>query len=172
MLLLPSGASAFESSTADRYSIVHGCYALQSADTGEFVRKSSGAYDASAGGLGGAEPFRMQATTLGRYLFYDTDEKFMAVDGQGVSADAEPSNAADWTVKKPGSTFEVVNTFEQRELGVSGDELTATGSVAGDSGQFNLLAAEGCPKYPEITTNVKGAPTRTFPRYKEATGQI
>ena len=113
MLVLPSGASAYEPSTADRFSIVHGCYALQSAATGKYVTKSGGGYDASAGGLGGAEPFRMQATDLGRYLFYDTDEEFMAVDGQGVSADPKPSNAADWTVKKPGATFEVVNTWRE-----------------------------------------------------------
>jgi microsomal dipeptidase-like Zn-dependent dipeptidase len=172
MLLLPTGASAFQSSTADRYSIVHGCYALQSAATSKYVTKSGGAYQASAGGLGAAEPFRMQATALGRYLFYDTDEQFMAVDGQGVSADPKPSNAADWTVKKPAGTFEVVNTWEKRELGTSGDDLTATGSVAGDAGQFNMVEAQGCPKYPEITTNVKGAPTQTFPRYREASGEL
>ena len=63
------------SSTADRYSIVHGCYALQSADTGKFVTKSGGAYTSPPAASAAAEPFRMQATALGRYLFYDTDER-------------------------------------------------------------------------------------------------
>ena len=64
-----ASASGYQPSTQDRYSIVHGCYALQSADTGKFVTKTGGGYDVSGGGLGAAEPFRMQATALGRYLF-------------------------------------------------------------------------------------------------------
>jgi microsomal dipeptidase-like Zn-dependent dipeptidase len=160
-------ADAFKSSTKDRYSIVHGCYALQSADSGKFVTKSGGAYDVSGGGLGAAEPFRMQATALGRYLFYDTDKHFMTADGNALTSAAEPSDAADFSVEKPGA-FVIYNGFVNKSVGVSGEQLVA----GGERSSFNFVAAEGCPKFPEITTNVKGAPTQTFPRYKEAKGEL
>ena len=55
----------------DRFALVGGCYALKSAASGKFVVKTAdGRYSASAGGAGGAEPFQLQATALGRYLFY------------------------------------------------------------------------------------------------------
>ena len=47
---------------------------------GKFVVKTAdGGYRASAGGAGAAEPFRMQATALGRYLLYGAKQDFMAV---------------------------------------------------------------------------------------------
>ena len=175
LLALPALAAAGvlpKPSTETRYSIVRGCYALQSTATGKFVAKSGGGYDASAGGLGAAEPFRMQATALGRFLLYDTDEEFFTADNQSLVAEPEPSNAADWSVTKPGDEFELANGFVKRELGVDGDELVALGNVSGDAGRFTLMVAEGCPKYPEISTNVKGKPTTGFPRYRETTGTL
>ena len=68
-LLLVSPAAAQAASDDSRYSLVHGCFALQSTVNGAFVAKSGGSYSASAAGDGAAAPFRMQATALGRYLF-------------------------------------------------------------------------------------------------------
>jgi hypothetical protein len=57
-----------------RYALAGGCYALKSVATGRVVSKApDGRYTASGGG----EPFRMQATALGR------SGRVLAVDGSG-----------------------------------------------------------------------------------------
>src|SRR5215207_10979350 len=74
------GVFAGDAGAADRYSLAGGCYALQSVATGKLVTKTSGrGYRAAAGGAGGAEPFRIQATALGRYLLYGAKRDFMGV---------------------------------------------------------------------------------------------
>jgi hypothetical protein len=62
-----------------RYALAGGCYGLKSVATGRFVVKAAdGRYTASAADVGAAEPFHMQATALGRYLFYGHKGDFMA----------------------------------------------------------------------------------------------
>src|SRR3954465_3128460 len=87
LLALPTAAAAAKAPT--RYSLVHGCYALGSAN---------------GPGLSGGEQVRMQAPALGRYLLYTPDQKFLAAQDDGsVSASGQPSPAADWEVKPPGA---------------------------------------------------------------------
>src|SRR4051794_28271669 len=84
VLALPAAAQA-----QTRYSLVHGCYALSSAN-GEALK--------------GGENVRMQATTLGRYLLYRPDGTFLAAQDDGsVSPAKEPSPAADWRVDPAGN---------------------------------------------------------------------
>ena len=72
------GSAAGEARAQDRYALAGGCYALKSVATGKFVVKAAdGRYRATAGAAGAAEPFRMQATALGRYLFYGAERDFM-----------------------------------------------------------------------------------------------
>src|SRR3954452_14560586 len=80
VLALPSIAHA-----VDRYSLQGGCYALQ---------------DSSGAPIAGGEQIRLQATTLGRYLFYRPDSTYLAsqADGSFTPADA-PSPAADFIVE-------------------------------------------------------------------------
>ena len=80
VVLLAMGVCAGDAQAQDRYSLVGGCYALKSAATGKFVAKTAGGgYRATAGGAGGAEPLRMQATDLGRYLLYGAKRDFVGV---------------------------------------------------------------------------------------------
>ena len=84
---LPAAADAQQT----RYSLVHGCYALQGAN-GQT--------------LAGGDKIRMQATALGQYLLYRPDGTFLASQGGGGVAPAgEPSPAADWRVDQAGSGF-------------------------------------------------------------------
>src|SRR3954452_20578703 len=77
LLALPALATA-----ANRYSLQGGCYALQ---------------DASGKTVTGGESIRLQATTLGRYLFYRPDHTFLAAQPDGSLAPATaPSPAADF----------------------------------------------------------------------------
>ena len=95
VVLLAMGVFAGEARAADRYALAGGCYALKSVATGKFVAKAAdGGYRASAGGAGGAEPFRMQATTLGRYLLYGAKRDFMGVGKPSPIPVATPDQPA------------------------------------------------------------------------------
>ena len=61
-----------------RYDLAGGCFALRSEQTGGYVAKAGGGYAANSG-FGGAERFRMQATDLGKYLFYGPAPDFLAL---------------------------------------------------------------------------------------------
>src|SRR4051794_1230705 len=86
LLATPAATSAAQPPT--RYSLVHGCYSLQSA---------------SGRALAGGEHVRMQATALGRYLLYRPDSTFLAAQDDGsVTPAGEPSPKADWRVAPAG----------------------------------------------------------------------
>jgi hypothetical protein len=119
-----------------RYALAGGCYGLKSVAAGRFVAKGAdGRYTALAAGIGAAEPFRMQATALGRYLFYGRKGDFMAAGARQtvpgvpvppvppvpglplpvaaaaaddpVQSAAQPSPAADWRVDVAGGDFAI-----------------------------------------------------------------
>jgi len=150
----------------DRYSIVADCLALKA--PGGYVAKSAGGYDTSAGDLGGAEPFRMQATALGRYLLYGSNRDFLALGGDAIVSDAEPSDDSDWTVNEVDGGFQIVNEFAGKALAVGGSGAL----VAGSPTTFELVEASGCPEYPEVELNVEGTPGKGSPKYGEVTGTV
>ncbi|HWH32299.1 MAG TPA: hypothetical protein VNU01_06470 [Egibacteraceae bacterium] len=73
----------------DRYDLAGGCWAVQSAASGGFVRRDGGGFAATADAAG-AEPFHFQATDLGRYLLYGSAQDFVAASDSplGTAADA------------------------------------------------------------------------------------
>src|SRR5918998_5227759 len=148
--LISGPAPAAAQTDLTRYSIVHGCYELRSGS-------------ASAG------PFRMQATDLGRYLLYGTDKIFLTAEGDSAVAASEPSDGADWTVRESGGGFTFVNEFVDRALAVgSGGDVVA--GPAGAPATFDLVAASGCPEYPEVGLNVEGTPGKGKTPYGEVSG--
>jgi hypothetical protein len=151
-----------------RYALANGCYALRSRQAGRYVAKSGGGYRASAGGVGGAEPFRMQATALGRYLFYGPARDFMAGSGNAVQPAGAPSPSADWRVDVSGNGFRISLPSAGKVLAVSGDRL-----VLADSGDtFTFEPTRGCAVYPEIETNASGSPLRGRTPWAEVRGLI
>jgi microsomal dipeptidase-like Zn-dependent dipeptidase len=159
----------------NRYSIANGCYALRSQANGAWVIRDGAGYRALADGPGAAEPFRMRATDLGRYLFYGPTRTFMAASGgSAVTAAAQPSNASDWTVNEDGGAFEITNGFVGRQLAVDGDgRLTAVSAgTAGAAGRFAFDATGGCANYPEVEVNASGPVGKGSPRYGEVSGLV
>ena len=156
------GAPAAQAQSADdRYSLVHGCFALRSVETGNFVVKAGSGYEATAPTAAAAEPFRMQATDLGRYLLYGAAQDFLGIGAilNNVNSATQPSDSTDWTVNEDGGDFRIVNEFVERDLAVgAGGALTTVGGGAGGSaGVFGFEPATGCADYPEIDTNVTGS---------------
>ena len=152
-----SDAGGHVPSADDRYSLANGCFALRSLQTGDLVARGGGRYVAN--GAAAAEPFRMQATDLGRYLFYGPGKRFMArgSGGRAVPAGA-PSNDSDWTVNEDGGGFRIVNGFSRRDLvvGATGALATVRAGSGGAAGLFAFEPASGCIDYPEVEVNVDG----------------
>ena len=154
----------------DRYAMAGGCYTVQDAASGKFVRRSADGFAVSAGKQAQGEPFHFQATDLGKYLLFGSQEDFVAraggtpLDGLGltgggdaVAAAAEPGESADWVVRGGSTyTFTLEDGSEPRHLAVGdGGALTLADSPA----RFRLRLTEGCAAWPEVSTSTKG---RTF----------
>jgi microsomal dipeptidase-like Zn-dependent dipeptidase len=156
----PAGATAADA--PDRYALVHGCYVVRSAQTGQFVRRVGGGYRADAATAGAGTPFRMQATALGRYVLYGPDRAAPEQAGQGVRPATVLGGASDWAVRPDGDGFQL-QALTGGQLAVQPDAngtLSATGGAVGTPGRFSFVAADGCATFPEADVNASGTPAR------------
>ena len=140
----------------NRYAMAGGCYALKSATSGWIVRDGDG-YAATGRNADAAEPFHLQATDLGHYLVFDSKRQYAtpgAAAGDPITAEDTADESSIWKVTGPGPEF----VFSAGDLRWSptGD---GTAVMADDRAAVRARLTDGCAKWPEITTNVKG---RTF----------
>ena len=172
--LLAPVAPASASEDPARYALQGGCFALRSAATGKVVQKGGGTYVARGDGAGAGEPFRLQATQLGQYLFYDTGDQHLAAGADGRTAPLTVADAsADWVVDvAPGSTFTVVRGDRALAVGDDGALRAVPAATVGDRGRFALDAREGCKRFPEADVNVTGAPSEGPTAYSETAGFV
>lgn len=172
-LALGTVPAAAKPKSPDRYSFAGGCYALQ-LPTGGFVQRSGTGYNDLGTAPPRSEAFRMQATTLGRYLLYGLGRDFLAAgDGDAIVAAADPSAAADWNLVELGDhRFELRNASTDRPLLRRGDGVLAQGSPGqSDSSTVFLFEGSGsCATFPEISLNAKGKPAGGSTPFTEATG--
>ena len=136
LLGMPTASSADGPPELGRYDLAGGCFALRSEQTGSYVAKAAGVYTANAA-IGAAEPFRMQATDLGKYLFYGPAPDFMARNAlNAVAPAATPSDDSDWTITEEGSAFRIVTETSGRALatGVGGPVETTAADAGGPAG--------------------------------------
>ena len=167
------GAGAQTGTTTDRYSLVKGCFALESA-SGELITQAGDGYSATAATPAAAEAFRMQATDLGKYLFFGEAQDFLGLDSGPLAQDAvivetAPSGRTTWTVNGAKGEFTVVNKQDGLGLAVgAGDELVSVPEDQAES--FTFVPAKGCAVYPEISLNATGEPNANRPGYGEVEG--
>ena len=110
---------------------------------------------ASRGLRANALPLHFQATDLGTYLLYGDrtglrrprDDRAPA----GPSSAATPSEDADWTVTRSGSTY-LFRLGGGQGLAVAPDGTLATGTPA----RFRLHTTPGCAAWPEVQDNISG----------------
>ena len=172
--LLAGPAAPADASPAKqtRYSIVHGCFALKPAAGGNLIAQTGAGYTATARGIGAAEPFRMQATDLGIYLFYGPARDFMGLsNGGAVIVETAPSSRAEWTVTGGGGSFRIINVPSGRALAMD-DAANLVSVPAGDGEVFRMVRAAGCANYPEAQLNVQGKPATGSPPYGEVKGLL
>ena len=203
VVLLAMGVFAGDARAADRYALAGGCYALKSGATGKFVAKAAdGGYRASAGGAGAAEPFRLQATALGRYLLYGAKRDFMGVgkpsplpvatptlplpvpglpvatttqSGDRVQSVGAPSETADWRVNTEGGDYVVdlpAAGGDVLALDADGTVVMRARGAAGRRAQWAFVSRGGCPEYPEVALGVSGGPAVGGSPWGEVRGLI
>ncbi|HWS31705.1 MAG TPA: hypothetical protein VN408_03070 [Actinoplanes sp.] len=100
-----------------------------------------------------AEPFRLEATQLGRYLLRDGDgaPPYQSVVNW-VWAGGEYGPRADWTVSTDGSAYKFVSTETGQQMG------SYLGGLGSGSATFKLAPTTGCVAIPDIATGVSGTP--------------
>ena len=144
---------------ADRYSLVHGCYALRTAD-GRYVAKDALGYAAGRDRSRAATPFRMQATALGRYLLYGPD----AHDARGRAARHGPVHRAARAPAPTGrssrrpAAFTLTALTTGSGLGVGLARPARPRCAAASAARFTLAPTTGCAQFPEIEVNATGTP--------------
>lgn len=125
-----------------KYALVHGCYALEQ-DGGKAV---------------GPGPLRLHATTLGRYLLYTQDAKYVAVGAGGAPrVDDAASPAADLAFTTQADGRYALRSAEDVDL--AGGPVTAR-------------PAEGCAVFPEAELNASGTPSKGAAPYAAARGFV
>jgi microsomal dipeptidase-like Zn-dependent dipeptidase len=150
---LPTPARA--ASWTPAYDLEGACVSLQAfngSTSAGYVWKDSVGYGFKSA-VASAEPFRLEATQLGRYLLRDQDgaPPYMSV-ANWVWAGSDYGSRADWTVTTDGSTYKFVNTDTGQQMG------SYWGGLGAGSLTFKLAPASGCAAVPDIATGVSGTP--------------
>jgi microsomal dipeptidase-like Zn-dependent dipeptidase len=156
-----SVATPAEAAPIDVYAFANGCYTLQDASSGRWVGRDLLGFHAGATTAAAATPFRMQATALGRYLFYGTGGQMMSVGLlNSVPATTSPGVNADWAVADGGNgRLRITSVANGKGLGVGLFRRLGQTPVA--EARWALQPAQGCASFPEIAVNATGAPLRT-----------
>ncbi|HEU4481143.1 MAG TPA: hypothetical protein VFS18_04595, partial [Actinomycetota bacterium] len=152
----------------DRYALAGGCYAVTTG--GAYVQRAGDGFAAIAASASAAEPFRFQATDLGRYLLFGSVEDFVAADGDAVVAAAEPSDDADWAIKESDNGFSITLPSVERALTTDANGTLVMTEGAGSLFGFELV--DGCATYPEIEVNVEGPVVGGQTPYQEVRGFV
>ncbi|MEO6470782.1 MAG: hypothetical protein ABIR57_03000 [Aeromicrobium sp.] len=168
--LVPSKAPAPRTNVpADRYAMAGGCYAIRVGSAGKWVARSGKGYAATATSAATAEPIFFQASDLGTYLLYGKGKTFLSQAYSGdIQALTAASTSGNWTVTQSGSTFQFALPSKKTALAV--DSMGKV--ITGPAGQFTLLRTTGCDVFPEIETNVTGAPFAGTSPFQEVRGYL
>lgn len=146
------------SAPLDRFSLAKGCYGLQAVATGNFVVTNGAGYTANSADVNTAEAFFMQAATLGKYLFFATDERLLTA-GANVTGSTTPSDAAIWTIDfdATAEVFSINSDTTNQFLAVDANGNLTTRASAGPDTQFRFVATTKiCAQYPEMPLGVIG----------------
>ncbi|MFP5370374.1 MAG: Coagulation factor 5/8 type domain-containing protein, partial [Actinomycetes bacterium] len=140
VLLAAALTPASPAAAADRFSFANGCYAAT-----------------DPAGKPVAEKVRMKPTSLGRYLLYLPDGRFVAAGEDGsLGAAAQPSPAADLAVEDAGDGLFTLTP-------ASTDAPVAT---------VRFAKADGCAEFPEAPLNATGSVRRSSTEYSEVDGIV
>ena len=168
---VPGVAAAAARHTDARYALANGCDVMRSRASGKLVTKAAGGYAATATTPAAAEHFRMRATALGSYLLYGSKRDVLARagSGNGIVVAADPSPAADWTVRDAGPR-DFTLTAQEQTLAAGSDGTLRTGGGSGDATRFSFEPVSGCADYPEAEVGATGPVAKGATPYAQVHG--
>jgi microsomal dipeptidase-like Zn-dependent dipeptidase len=166
LAVMPAAAGAAKERKAPHAPrLANACFALRSAETGQFVGPAGEVYRADQP-TGAA--FFWKPATLFSYLPMDQDGKFLAVGGDGSIERADaPGPATAWTVRRVGQHSVAVSfSADGRQLATSpSGDLALVGAQAGGSARLlSLVRTGGCTPFPEADVSAFGRPRRGHSR--------
>ncbi|HEV7721630.1 MAG TPA: hypothetical protein VGO60_10110 [Iamia sp.] len=155
--LTAAPATPAATNTVDVYSFAGGCWSLRDAVTTQYARLDAlGATVASA--KAAATPFRLQATALGRYLFFGPGGTMLqAAPLDAVTTTTTPGPPADWKIRAAGGRVSFTSLTSGRGLTVAGGRLAQANP---GEARWQLVAASGCAAFPDIAVGMTGTPIK------------
>jgi microsomal dipeptidase-like Zn-dependent dipeptidase len=148
----PAAAPAAEP-WAPAYGLDDSCVTLQafagSTTLGHLERRSNGY--GFTGSAAAAEPFRFDATQLGRYTVRDSTGAYAYQSVIGyVLAGSSYGDRADWTVSSAAGRYRLVSTATGQQAG------SFLGRLGAGSATLVVTPATGCSAVPDVATGVTG----------------
>lgn len=155
-------------------SLAQKCFAIQSPETGNYLKKytKGGAIDDGLGyrfeniPVANATHFFMKPTSFNHFMLTDKDGRYFASHLPAeISAGRYAGEFAEWTVQKNGNNFSFYGTALQMNVRhhftdahlYFFDLLNPFNLNSED--QFRLVAQNDCKPYPEVTVNASGDKT-------------
>ncbi len=144
----------------DVHAFAGGCYALRDATTARFARLDESGLGATVTSTkAAATPFRMQATALGRYLFFGTGGRMPQVGPlDAVTTTTTPGPPADWSIRARGTKVSFASLTTGRGLTVRDGRLATSPTGTAAEGRWQLIATSGCAAWPDIAVGMTGTP--------------
>ena len=168
--LVPTSAATYRphaTTPEDIYAMARGCYALKSRTNNKWVARTVTGYAANQATATKAEPIWFQATDLGTYLLWDTNNKFVGVGGTSAAQAKAPSTATEWKAAKASDGF-AFTSLTGKPLGTNGSGAV----VSNAKGVFALQKTTGCGSWPDVSVNVSGAAFGGKTSYQEVRGYV
>jgi hypothetical protein len=158
VLLLAAPTADAAPRKANRYKLVNGCYAMFSASAKRYVIRTGNQF--SAKGKSGT-PFRMQATSLGRYSLVARNGSRPAIDSSGaLTASPTATQSAVWVIKGATSTaYKLTSATTGKRFPVGGS-------------RFEFRKRKGCRALPEAQVNARGKAFKSASAISDVRGTI
>jgi hypothetical protein len=130
---------------ANPYKLVNKCFAMRSVAAHRYVVRSGDGYKASAKSIKNAIAFRMQATSLGRYVLVAPDGMRPSMDSDGAITPAPIGVlSAIWQVRGASKTaFTLTSTTTRKKFAIAGV-------------RYEFRKRTGCASLPEAQVNARG----------------
>jgi microsomal dipeptidase-like Zn-dependent dipeptidase len=169
LAVLPGAAAGAKGKKAPQAPrLANACFALRSAETGQFVGTAGDAYRADQPTVTSAAAFFWKPATLLSYLPQDQGGKLLAVLGDGSVGRADtPGPATAWGVRRVGKrSVSVYFSADGRQLAASpsGDLTLLGASARGRARLFGLVRSAACTPFPEADVSATGRPRRGHDR--------
>ena len=129
------------------YDLAGRCFVLKANDA--YAVRSGDGFAATGADADSAERFYMQATGLGRYLFYTADRKILTAAGGAVTAADQPEDGSDWTFAHDQGEFAATTLGQSLATGAGGAFV-----LADQPARLAFESASGCTAYPEMPLDI------------------